>query len=185
MEENLGFHDLKDFSHVLQTEEHKSDVIVRKGDPSDVLDSDPNEDKADDLSSSHGMTEEEFNKEFKADLPDSNETFESDSRKDLSRFVQLLEREEMAVEDLADTISSSEMFQGGFSRKLFLLKIKLPEEDPRTIDIDLQEEANQVIIYSHKYKLRAYFHKPISMASVKSSFTKESQMLELIVRQQK
>ena len=90
-----------------------------------------------------------------------------------------IEREEMTVDDLADTIGSS---IGNPNRNSYVLRAILTDEDPRTIDIDIPDE-NKIIVNSHKYKLRAYLQKPVLPGTIKSSFTKENNELEICLRQ--
>ena len=71
---------------------------------------------------------------------------------------------------------------GNPNRNSYVLRTKLPGEDPRTIDIDIPEEKI-IIVKSHKYKLRTYLQKPVLPGTLKSSFTKENNLLELCVRQ--
>ena len=124
-------------------------------------------------------TEEDFNKEFGNDFQDTNSAFEEDTTKETITDFKLIEREEMTVDDLADTISSS---IGNPNRNSYVLRVKFPKEDPRTIDIDIADDT-KIIVNSHKYKLRAYFQKPVLPSTLKSSFTRENDELELCVRQ--
>ena len=94
---------------------------------------------------------------------------------------EVIEREEQTVEDLADTISSSEAFRGR-SKSSYVLRVKLPREDPRTIDLDVHD--CKIIMFSHKYKMRVYFPRKIVEGTCKSSFVNESGLLEVVLRQQ-
>ena len=67
-------------------------------------------------------------------------------------------------------------------KKYFVVRAKLDQEDPRTIDIDIQETC--LIVFSHRYKLRCYFPKPVEVNSLKSSYLKENDTMEIIIRQQ-
>ena len=120
-------------------------------------------------------------KEFGEDPEiDPNEEYEKDSRETVTNF-SVIEREEMTAEDLAGTLSSNAAFKG-HNPKSFILKAIFPNEDPKTIDIDLPNE-NMVIIYSHKFKFRTYFDQKVLPGSIKSSFLKQKSELEIIIKQ--
>ena len=125
-------------------------------------------------------TKAEFEKDFLNDDLDPDEAFENDSRQNVTDY-DVIEREEQTVEDLADTISSSEAFRGQ-SKNSYVLRVKLPREDPRTIDLDVLD--CKIIMFSHKYKMRVYFPRKIVEGTCKSSFVNESGLLEVVLRQQ-
>ena len=137
MEENIGFDDLKDFSEVLEKEDSKeNEVILRKGTENDIL-PEANPDLA--INTISDYTEEEFHKEFGSEQhPD--EVFYEDCRIDISNKVEIIEREELKVDDIAGTLSSGL----GPNQKYFILKVKMDKEDPRTIDIDIPEDSQKV-----------------------------------------
>lgn len=137
MEENIGFDDLKDFSEVLEKEDSKeNEVILRKGTENDIL-PEANPDLA--INTISDYTEEEFHKEFGSEQ-DPDEVFDEDCRIDISSKVEIIEREELKVDDIAGTLSSGL----GPNQKYFTLKVKMDKEDPRTIDIDIPEDSQKV-----------------------------------------
>lgn len=155
MEENLTFNDLKGFSELLDDPgSAKPEVILRKGTVADVF---PSQNKeileekvpavaAEAGNTASGYTEEDFNREFGGDVIDADEAFDNDgSRKDLSSDAKVIERQEMGVDDLAGTISSDPVFNADKQGKLFIITLKLPDEDPRTVDIQVEDE-NKVLL---------------------------------------
>ena len=173
----IGIDDLKDFSEVVSSEEAKTDVMIRMGTTDDVLekqDAQGTNEPVDTI----GYTEEEFQKEFQEDVYDPAELFDEDSR--VAIQCSITERQEVTADEMADTISSSEAFNP--IKKYFVVRAKLDQEDPRTIDIDIQETC--LIVFSHRYKLRCYFPKPVDTNSLKSSYLKENDTMEVIIRQQ-
>ena len=173
----IGIDDLKDFSEVVSSEEAKTDVMIRMGTTDDVLekqDAKGTNEPVDTI----GYTEEEFQKEFQEDVYDPAELFDEDSR--VAIQCSITERQEVTADEMADTISSSEAFNP--IKKYFVVRAKLDQEDPRTIDIDIQETC--LVVFSHRYKLRCYFPKPVDVNSLKSSYLKENDTMEIIIRQQ-
>ena len=170
----IGINDLKDFSEVVSSEEAKTDVMIRMGTTDDVLEQDAK--GTNEPIDTIGYTEEEFQKDFQEDVYDPAELFDEDSR--VAIQCSITERQEVTADEMADTISSS------FNpiKKYFVVRAKLDQEDPRTIDIDIQETC--LIVFSHRYKLRCYFPKPVDTNSLKSSYLKENDTMEIIIRQQ-
>lgn len=180
----LGVNDLKDFAQVIKPARiDENPIIVRKGTTQDIILTDTkssdDETKHENESNSIDYTQEEFEKDFHEERYDLERQFEDDSRQTISNYT-ITEREEQTLEEIADTVSSSQVFGGG-SRKMYVIRAKLFEEDPRTIDIDVQE--TKLIMFSHKYKMRAYFTKPVLTTNAKSAFIKNDHLLEVIVRQ--
>ena len=151
----------------------------RLGTKEDILETD-NSSKATkhDPIDSIGYSEEEFQKEFQEDIYDPAELFDEDSRPTVQ--ASITERQEMTADEMADTLSSSKIFNPK-NKHYFVVRAKLTQEDPRTIDIDVKE--NCLIMFSHRYKMRCYFPKPVDCGSVKSSFMKENDTMEVIIRQ--
>lgn len=83
---------------------------------------------------------------------------------------------------MAQTISSLEIFNSG-GKNYYCCKVHIPGEDPRTIDLDVQD--NSFYLYTHQYKLRAYFGKPVQPKSTKATFIHEKSVLEIRVAQLK
>ena len=173
----IGIDDLKDFSEVISSEEAKTDVMIRMGTTDDVLekqDAQGTNEPVDTI----GYTEDEFQKEFQEDVYDPAELFDEDSR--VAIQCSITERQEVTADEMADTISSSKAFNP--IKKYFVVRAKFDQEDPRTIDIDIQETC--LVVFSHRYKLRCYFPKPVDVNSLKSSYLKENDTMEIIIRQQ-
>jgi len=55
----------------------------------------------------------------------------------------------------------------------------IPEEDPKTIDLDVQE--NLFYLYTHQYKLRVFFRRPVQPKSTNATFIHEKSILEIRV----
>ncbi len=80
-------------------------------------------------------SEQEFKRDFQED-PNSEDEYEDDPR--AVADYDFIEGEERTVEETADAICAMDVFGGG-KRKTLIWKIKLNEEDPKTIDIDLRQ----------------------------------------------
>ena len=178
--------DLQRITEILDPKEKPDgdEIIIRKGTKEDVIE-ESGGNKGDSKLENHfnedgNYTEEEFNKEFNSEYQDPDEVFEDDNRQNITNY-SITERDELNVEDIADTISSSNAFRGK-SKTSYVLRVVLPREDPKTIDLDVHD--SKLIMFSHKYRMRVYFPKKIVVGSCKSSFVKESNMLEVILRQQ-
>ena len=180
--------DLQRLAEVLDPKEKPdgNDIIIRKGTKEDIIEEKSGGGNKDDskqgsnFNEDGNFTEEEFNKEFNSEYQDPDEVFEDDNRQNITNY-SITERDELNVEDIADTISSSNAFRGK-SKTSYVLRVVLPREDPKTIDLDVHD--SKLIMFSHKYRMRVYFPKKIVVGSCKSSFVKESNMLEVILRQQ-
>ena len=175
----IGIDDLKDFSEVVQSEEAKTDVLIRMGTKDDVLEETNGTEGTKEPIDTVGYTEEEFQKEFQEDVYDPAELYDEDSR--VAIQCSVTERQEVTADEMADTISSSQAFNPK-NKKFFVVRAKLDQEDPRTIDIDIQETC--LIVFSHRYKMRCYFPKPVDVNSLKSSYLKENDSMEIVIRQQ-
>lgn len=178
--------DLQRLAKVLDPEEKPNgdEIIIRKGTKEDIIEESDgiNDDskQENNFNEDGNYTEDEFNKEFNSEYQDPDEVFEDDNRQNITNY-SITDRDELNVEDIADTISSSNAFRGK-SKTSYVLRVVLPREDPKTIDLDVHD--SKLIMFSHKYKMRVYFPKKIVVGSCKSSFVKESNMLEVILRQQ-
>jgi hypothetical protein len=185
----LGIDNLKGFIETLQQSTPTGqDILIRKGTTEDIFLENKDSSKGqqqlygdvDASTCGTGYTEKEFDKEFNNHEFDPDALFDQDySRLNLTEFT-ITERTEKSVEDLADTLSSTETFNGN-KKNYLVLRVKLPKEDPKTIDVDVQEDS-KVFIFSHKYKLRTFLPKPVLTQSIKTSFTMETEMLEVVMR---
>lgn len=180
----LGVDELKDFAQVIKPrEENTSIIVVRKGTTDDILPESSSTTKTDTKeadSTSIGYSQEEFAKDFQEESYDLEHQFEDDCRQIIANYT-ITEREEQTLEEMADTVSSSQVFQGGRNRKMYVIRATLYQEDPKTVDIEVQD--TKMIMFSHKYKMRVYFTKPVLTTNAKSTFIKDDHLLEIVVRQ--
>lgn len=174
-------HDMDGFCSVLKGKDtSQEDVICRKGTTEDVLLSDSKDSQKMDNpvhSTIADYTEEHFQRDF-MDEPDEDDVFDSDTRQQLTDF-QIVDRQEKKVEELADAICASQVFTGG-PKKFLVIRLVMPQEDPKTVDVDVQQD--KMIVYSHRYKMRCHFQKHVVVGSAKTSFLKEKHLLEVVIR---
>ena len=93
---------------MVQSEEAKSDVLIRMGTKDDVLEDTNGTEGTKEPIDTVGYTEEEFQKEFQEDVYDPAELYHEDSR--VAIQCSVTERQEVTADEMADTISSSQAF---------------------------------------------------------------------------
>ena len=130
-------------SDLLQTDKPNQDIVVRKGTPADIPEGRSiNEttknsfievkDGRDFEQPNTVYTQEEFDKEFGEDVELLD--YDSDPRK--VAHCNIVERITATVEQSAGTMSSMDVLGG--NRKSLVYKMRMPREDPKTIDIDVE-----------------------------------------------
>ncbi len=191
----LTSEDMEGMSQVLQPREESTmqKVICRKGNTDDIVKEQDVVDKskpkknvakndptsyADASANSYCFYgQQDFEREFNDE--DEEDIFEKDSRKMINNF-SVTECDHVNVEDTAGSMSAADIFAEA-KNSYYILRVELPNEDPKTIDIDVH--GDKIIVYSHQYKLRTYFPRHVSPTSTKSKFYKDKNLLEVSVRQ--
>ena len=56
----------------------------------------------------------------------------------------------------------------------------MPGEDVRTIDVDV--EADHMTVYSHKFKARVHFPRPVVAETASSKFFSDKSRLEVVAK---
>ena len=60
------------------------------------------------------------------------------------------------------------------------LQIDLPGEDVRTIDVNV--EPTQMTVYTHRFKARIFFPKPVVAETASSKFYSDKSRLEVVTK---
>merc|ERR1711879_78050 len=76
-------------------------------------------------------------------------------------------------------ITEGETFQAGRlpDNKFLLMKISLPGQDPKTIDVDVK--GDKVLMFSYDYKCLAYWDVPIAPSLASSTWNQDTHILTI------
>ena len=158
------------------------EIECRKGTTDDVFESAPNIKTSEETTATTTVcadeanyTQEEFEKEFFDDSVAID--YDSDPRK-VATF-DIIERVDATVEQSAGTISSMDVFAAKNSNS-YVVRVNLANEDPKTIDVEV--ECDHFVMYSHQYKLKAYFPRRVEKETASTKFYTDKNTLEIIAR---
>ena len=161
-------------------------VICRPGTTDDVIKPEIEEEVGDDGGNHQGrrgyrvdIADDEAEKEKETEAA---ERYHSDPRTEAE--YRWLERQSVTLEDAASI--SGFVFPNSGRRKSALIRIELPEEDSRTINIDFDLGGRLLVVFSHRYKLRTFLPRkvvdPNKEGGRKISWDEDKSRLEIVVR---
>ena len=145
----LSSSEVKNF--LRDTEEKRPDVIFRPGHPDDVLEH-------------HHHQNEKCVDEFVAEY----------SREEFNADLQIDEYEiDPRIEAKFEIIEGQENIK---ESRYLAIKVHLPDEDGRTIDIDVKDDK-KLLIFSHQFKAKISLPKSVFSDSAKTTFDNNNCML--------
>lgn len=179
--------------------------ICRKGEIEDVASAEIKEDVDEEVihksvvsANEHSsMTEQEFLREFGSPEDCSEpgtsgataDFYDIDPRSEVEADV--IERKCQTVEESAGTLSSMRVFRGtgddisGFrgmsgAEVELVVRLHLPDEDPRTIDVDVDMNGTRLTLFSHRYKMRCFMPTKVEQISCSlAKFYSDKHLLEI------
>jgi hypothetical protein len=114
-----------------------------------------------------------------------NDYNEADFRRDFVDIDDLAlyemdPRSEIASPSWTERLEADSM--GATSAAEAVVRMQLPEEDSKTIDVQVTEGGTLLLVYSHRYKLRWFLPKAVVDGSQKATWDGETCELTIIVR---